>query len=47
MDEAATTEEFSVVRQEGRRQVKRNITFYSLVAIIAIGYRANLILIAW
>jgi hypothetical protein len=41
LDEAATTEEFSVVRQEGKRQVKRNITFYSLEAIIAIGYRVN------
>jgi len=41
LDEAATTEEFSVVRQEGKRQVKRNITFYSLEAIIAVGYRVN------
>ena len=35
LDEAATTEEFSVVQQEGNRQVKRNITFYSLEAISA------------
>jgi hypothetical protein len=41
LDEAATTEEFSVVRQEGQRQVKRNILFYSLEAIIAVGYRVN------
>lgn len=41
LDEAATTEEFSVVRQEGNRQVKRNITFYSLEAIISVGYRVN------
>ena len=27
LDETATTEEFSVVRQEGKRQVKRNIIF--------------------
>lgn len=41
LDETATTEEFSVVRQEGKRQVKRSITFYSLEAIIAVGYRVN------
>jgi len=41
LDETATTEEFSVVRQEGKRQVKRNLIFYSLEAIIAVGYRVN------
>jgi hypothetical protein len=41
LDERTTTEEFSVVRQEGNRQVKRNIIFYSLEAIIAVGYRVN------
>jgi hypothetical protein len=41
LSEAATTEEFSVVRQEGKRHVKRKITFYSLEAIIAVGYRIN------
>lgn len=41
LDESATTEEFSVVRQEGNRQVKRDIIFYSLEAIIAVGYRVN------
>jgi len=41
LNEAATTEEFSVVRQEGNRHVKRKITFYSLEAIIAVGYRVN------
>jgi len=41
LDESATTEEFSVVRQEGKRQVKRDITFYSLEAIISVGYRVN------
>lgn len=41
LDETATTEESSVVRQEGKRQVKRNVTFYSLEAIIAVGYRVN------
>ena len=37
----ATTEEFSVVRKEGNRQVKRTLDFYSLDAIIAVGYRVN------
>jgi hypothetical protein len=41
LEETTTTEEFSVVRQEGKRQVKRNIVFYSLEAIIAVGYRVN------
>ena len=41
LDEVATTEEFSVVRQEGNRQVNRNIIFYSLEVIIAVGYRVN------
>jgi hypothetical protein len=41
LDETATTEEFSVVGQEGNRQIKRNITFYSLEIIIAVGYRIN------
>jgi len=41
LDETTTTEDFSVVRQEGNRQVKRKIIFYSLEAIIAVGYRVN------
>lgn len=39
--EEATTEEFSVVRQEGTRQVKRQLTFYNLDAIISVGYRVK------
>jgi len=39
--EAATTEFFSVVQQEGNRQVSRNIKFYNLDAIISVGYRVN------
>lgn len=39
--EQATTEESSVVRQEGGRQVKRNIKVYNLDAIISVGYRVN------
>lgn len=41
LDESATTEERSVVRTEGKRQVRRNIRFYNLDAIISVGYRVN------
>ncbi len=41
LDEAATTEDFSVVQKEGARQVKRSLTYHSLEAIIAVGYRVN------
>ena len=41
LDADATTEESSVVRQEGQRQVRRNIRFYNLDAIISVGYRVN------
>ncbi len=39
--ESATTEEFSVVQKEGSRDVKRTTIFYSLDAIISVGYRVN------
>lgn len=39
--EVSTTEESSVVRQEGARKVKRILKFYNLDAIIAVGYRVN------
>lgn len=41
LDPQATTEESSVVRQEGKRKVKRTIKFYNLDAIISVGYRVN------
>lgn len=41
LDESATTEESSVVRREGQRQVRRRIKFYNLDAIISVGYRVN------
>lgn len=41
LDENATTEENSVVRQEGKRQVRRQIRRYNLDAIISVGYRVN------
>lgn len=37
----ATAEDFSVVRQEGARQVRRSLIFYSLDAIISVGYRVK------
>ncbi|MDN3488091.1 RhuM family protein [Pseudoalteromonas sp. APC 3694] len=41
LDENATTEDYSVVRQEGKRQVKRKLKHYNLDAIISVGYRVN------
>ena len=41
LEEISTTEKYSVVRQEGKRQVKREIKFYNLDAIISVGYRVN------
>ena len=41
LKEEATSEKISVVRREGNRDVSRNLLFYSLDAIIAVGYRVN------
>lgn len=41
LDENATTEDYSVVRQEGKRQVKRKLKHYNLDAIISVGYRVS------
>lgn len=41
LDAKATTEDYSVVRQEGRREVKRRLKHYNLDAIISVGYRVN------
>lgn len=41
LDENSTTEDFSLVRQEGGRSVKRNIKHYNLDAIISVGYRVS------
>lgn len=41
LDVNSTTEKFSVVRKEGNRNVKRELEFYNLDAIIAVGYRVN------
>lgn len=37
----ATTRNFRVVQREGNRDVNREIDFYNLDAIIAVGYRVN------
>lgn len=41
LQEQTTTEDFSVVRQEGKRQVQRRIKHYNLDAIISVGYRVS------
>lgn len=41
LDAAATSEESSVVRQEGQRRVRRQVQHYNLDAIISVGYRVN------
>ena len=37
----ATISKLEIVQQEGSRQVKRNIEYYNLDAIISVGYRVN------
>jgi len=41
IDQKSTNEEFSVVQKEGEREISRKVSFYSLEAIIAVGYRVN------
>ena len=41
LDKNWTTQKIWVVRKEGSREVKRNIDFYNLDAIIAVWYRIN------
>ena len=41
LDKNSTTEKISVVRKEGNRNVNRELEFYNLDAIIAVGYRVN------
>ena len=41
LDENSTTEFFSVVQIEGKRQVKRKLKLYNLDTIISVGYRVN------
>ena len=41
LDASATVRKFRTVRQEGRRQVERQLEYCNLEAIIAVGYRVN------
>ncbi len=41
LDRERTTEKISAVQAEGGRNVTRNTMFYSLDAIISVGYRIN------
>lgn len=41
LEESATVRDFRTVRQEGKRQVVRSLTYYNLDAIISIGFRVN------
>ncbi|MBL0709393.1 MAG: virulence RhuM family protein [Colwellia sp.] len=41
LEETSTTEDYSVVRKEGNRQVKRKLKHYNLDAIISVGYRVK------
>ena len=41
LEESSTVRDFRTVRQEGKRQVVRNLTYYNLDAIISIGFRVN------
>lgn len=41
LEEVATTEDSSEVRQEGKRQVRRKVKQYNLDAIISVGYRVS------
>lgn len=41
LEKKATVEDFSIVQNEGNRQVERKMTFYNLEAIISVGYRVN------
>jgi hypothetical protein len=41
INEHATAEDFSIVQNEGGRDIQRKVKMYSLEAIIAVGYRVN------
>ncbi|WP_040389322.1 RhuM family protein [Cardiobacterium valvarum] len=41
LEEKATTEDYSVVRAEGKRQVTRQIKHYNLDAVLSVGYRVK------
>ena len=41
LDESSTTRSYRVVRQEGSREVEREINHYNLKVILAVGYRVR------
>lgn len=41
LQEASTIRKIRIVQEEGSRNVSRDVTFYNLDAIIAVGYRVN------
>lgn len=41
IDKSSTCKSFLQVQQEGEREVKRKTSFYSLEAVISVGYRVN------
>ena len=41
LEESATTEDSSVVQNEGGRAVRRSIRFYNLDVVISVGYRVK------
>lgn len=41
LDKDGTIRKFRIVQTEGSRQVSRDVDFYNLDAIIAVGYRVN------
>lgn len=41
LEENSTSKEFLLVQKEGKREVKRNVKYYNLDAIISVGYRVN------
>ena len=41
LEERTTSEDYSVVQQEGARRVRRSLKHYNLDAIISVGYRVN------
>lgn len=41
LSEVSTVSKMEIVQQEGNRKVKRQVAYYSLDAIISVGYRVN------
>ena len=41
LEKNATVAKFATVQKEGRRDVKRDVEYYNLDAIISVGYRVN------